>query len=270
MRLTCQEHLIPGDGLLEKWEFLAQAGWDGIELHGHGGGTFRARASELRAARDAGVPLRTVCVIADRFIGDFDAERRAEAIATMKELLSGIAEAGGVGAITPASYGMFSRALPPFTPPRSAEEDREILLAALAELGEHAQREGVWLLLEPLNRYEDHMLNTLAQAAELAEETGRNSVKVIADVFHMNIEEPDPAAALREAGARLAHVHLADSNREQPFAGHVAWEAVLGALAAIGYRGDLACECRISGDARLVLPDLARRLRTLAALTQSH
>ena len=266
MRLTCQENLVPGDTLLEKWELLAAAGWDGIELHGRGNGGFRARAAELREAHEAGVPMPTVCVIADRFIGDFSAERRAEAMTTMKDLLTGIAEVGGVGAITPASYGMFSRSLPPYTPPRSAEEDREILLAALTELGEHAAREGVCVLLEPLNRYEDHMLNTVAQAVDLADAVGLDSVKVMADLYHMNIEEADSPAALRAAGPRLAHVHLSDSNRYEPFAGHVDWDAVVTALDDIGYDGDLAYEGRLSAPAEQVLPEVARRMRALAPL----
>jgi sugar phosphate isomerase/epimerase len=266
MRLTCQENHLPGESLLDKWEFLAEAGWDGIELHGRGGGEFRARGPELRAAHEAGVPMPTVCVIADRFIGDFDAARRAEAIATMKELLTGIAEVGGLGAITPASYGMFSRSLPPYSPPRSAEEDREVLLAALTELGEHAQREGVCVLLEPLNRYEDHMLNTVAQAVELADAVGLDSIKVMADLYHMNIEEADSPAALRAAGPRLAHVHLSDSNRREPFAGHVDWAAVVEALDDVGYTGDLAFEGRLGGDAEQVLPEVARRMRALEPL----
>jgi sugar phosphate isomerase/epimerase len=94
--------------------------------------------------------------------------------------------------MTPASWGMFSRRLPPFTPPRSAEENREVLVEALAELGAHAAREGVVVWLEPLKRYEDHMVNRLGQAVELADASGYDSVQVVADLFHMNIEESDP------------------------------------------------------------------------------
>jgi sugar phosphate isomerase/epimerase len=263
MRLTCQENLAPGEDLVAKWAFLSGAGWDGIELLGHGSGVFRGRSAELRAAHEAGVPMRTVCVIADHFIGDFDAERRADAVQTMKELLTGIAEVGGVGAITPASYGMFSGSLPPYTAPRTPSEDREVLLGVLTEIGEHAQREGVSVLLEPLNRYEDHMLHTVAQAVELADAVGLDSVKVMADFFHMNIEEADSPTSLRVAGPRLAHIHLSDSNRGEPFAGHVDWAAGLDALGDIGFEGDLALECRLSGDAAQVLPDVARRLRAL-------
>ncbi len=109
----------------------------------------------------------SVCLISDRFIGDFDPERRREAVAHMKNLLSGIAELGGTGAVTPAAYGLASKRLPPFTVPRAEEEDRRVLLDALEELGEHAESEGALVLLEPLNRYEDHMLNRVEGAVEL-------------------------------------------------------------------------------------------------------
>jgi sugar phosphate isomerase/epimerase len=263
VRLTCQEHLAPGGTLEEKWAFLAEAGWDGFELLGKGGGAFRARSAELRAAREAGVPMRTVCVQGGPFIGDADPERRAQAVATLKELLTGIAEAGGTGAITPSSYGVYTTSLPPYARPRSPEEDRESLLEVLAELGEHAASEGVVVLLEPLNRYEDYVLNRLEQGVELAEATGSDAIQVMGDLYHMNIEEADPLAALRAAEPRLAHVHLSDSNRGQPFAGHVEWAAVLATLADIGYDGDLGLECRLHGPAEMALPEVARRLRAV-------
>ena len=92
----------------------------------------------------------SVCLISDRFIGDFDADRRREAVEHMKHLLSGIAELGGTGAVTPAAYGLASRRLPPFEVPRTEEEDRRVLLDALEELGELAEKEGTLVLLEPL------------------------------------------------------------------------------------------------------------------------
>ncbi len=81
---------------------------------------------------------------------------------------------------------------------------------------EHAQAEGVVLLLEPLNRYEDHLLNRLEQALDVVESAKSDSVRLLADAFHMNIEEPDLAAAIRHAGTHIHHVQLADSNRQEP------------------------------------------------------
>jgi len=261
VKLSCQEQLLPGDDVLEKWEFAASAGFDGIELRGMD--DWSGRLDDLRAARDRGVVFSSVCVISDRFIGDLDADRRREAVEHMKQLLSGIAELGGKGAITPAAFGLTSTALPPFETPRTPDEDRRVLLDALEELGEHADREGALVLLEPLNRYEDHMLNRLDQAVELSKAVGRDSVKAMGDLFHMNIEEDDPGESIRRADVYLAHVHLADSNRAHPGAGHLDFAPAFSALRDIGFDGYLAMECGIRGEARTVLPQVARYLRSL-------
>jgi sugar phosphate isomerase/epimerase len=263
MRLSCQENLIPGDNLVAKWEFASTAGFDAIELHGHGDFAFQQRLPELSDAKDAGAVMPTVCVIMDHFIGDFDGTRRRDAIDNMKSLLSVIAEIGGNGAITPAAYGLFSKSLPPFQPPRSPEEDRAVLLDALTELGEHAESVGVSLFVEPLNRYEDYMINRVEQAVELCDQVGLASLKVMADFFHMNIEEKDIAQTIRDSAPHLAHVHLSDSNRMQPGAGHLDFEPGLRALRDIGYEGDLAVECRMDGDAAEELPRVGRYLRSL-------
>jgi sugar phosphate isomerase/epimerase len=159
--------------------------------------------------------------------------------------------------------GALSRALPPFEVSRTREEDRRVLLDALEELGEHADREGTLVLLEPLNRYEDHMLNRLEEAVELSRVSGRVSVKVMGDLFHMNIEEDDAAESIRRAEGHLAHVHLADSNRAHPGAGHNDFASTFAALRDIGFDGYLAMECSIRGDAEKVLPQVVRHLRSL-------
>jgi sugar phosphate isomerase/epimerase len=198
----------------------------------------------------------TVCPDTDHFIGDFDADRRRDAIAQLRSQLSVIAQLGGEGVLTPASWGMFSLRLPPFVPPRDPDEDRKVLLEALVQLGEHAAREGVWLAVEPINRYEDYMVNRLDQAVDLAAEVRRagfDSVRVCADLFHMNIEEDDLAAAIRQAGPWIAHVHVDDSNRLQPGTGHMDFAGVFAALHDIGYDGWLTLEARLRGEPRAAL-----------------
>jgi sugar phosphate isomerase/epimerase len=260
VRLACQEHILPGDDILQKWEFAASAGFDSIELRGTG--DWNERLNDLKAARERGVVFSSVCLISDRFIGDFDAGRRREAVEHMKHLLSGIAGLGGTGAVTPAAYGLASRRLPPFEVPRTEEEDRRVLLDALEELGEHAESEGTLVLLEPLNRYEDHMLNRVDQAVELCDAVGRPSIKVMGDLFHMNIEEDDLDETIRRSEGYLAHVHLADSNRLQPGAGHTDFAGAFGALRDVGFDRYMAMECGIRGDANEVLPEVVRRLRS--------
>ena len=265
MKLSCQEQLLPGDSLERKWEFATRAGFDGIELRARGDGHFAARLPELRAAGRAGVVMATVCPETDHFIGDFDADRRRDAVAQLRSQLSVIAELGGEGVLTPASWGMFSLRLPPFIAPRQPHEDRKVLLEALTELAGHAAAEGVWLAVEPINRYEDYMVNRLEQAAELGEEveraTGSASVRVCADLFHMNIEEDDLAAAVRDVGPRIAHVHVDDTNRLQPGTGHMDFAGVFAALREVGYDGWLTFECRLRGTPEEALPASARFLR---------
>ena len=264
LKLACQEQLLPGDTLEAKWAFAVAAGYDAIELRGRAGFAFRDRLPELHRALANGVVMPTVCVDMPHFIGAFEQRLRRDAVAQLASQLSVIAEIGGRGAMTPASYGMFSRRLPPFEPPRSEADDRLVLLAALSELGEHAAGCGVALYLEPLNRYEDHMVNRLEQAVELVEAVGLDTVRVVADTYHMNIEEDDPAAALRAAGRYLGHVQVSDSNRFQPGAGHLDWPSVLGALATTGYTGYLALECRLRGEPAAAVASVPGYLRRLA------
>ena len=153
MKLAVQEQLLPGATMQAKWETALAWGFDAIERRGRGGHTLRERLPDLLAAQRDGVVMPTVCVEMEHFIGDFDADRRADALANMTSQLEVVGALGGIGAMTPAAWGMFSRRLPPFTPPRTDDEDREVLLTALTRLGEVAAREGVAILLDPLNRY---------------------------------------------------------------------------------------------------------------------
>ncbi|WP_431278640.1 sugar phosphate isomerase/epimerase family protein [Leifsonia poae] len=259
--ITLQEQHIPGATLEQKFETARAWGFDGIELRAQGDLAFEARLPELKRAQRNGVIMPTVCVEMNHFIGAFDDDLRRDAIAQLRSQLTVMAEIGGLGAMTPASYGMFSRRLPPFEPPRSPEGDREVLLEALTTLGVHAASIGVELYLEPLNRYEDHMVNRLRDAASLIEEVGLDSVRIAADTYHMNIEEADPAAALQDAAPYIGHVQASDSNRLEPGAGHVDWALFGATLQSIGYRGTVALESRLSGDAATVLPRVPALLR---------
>ena len=260
-RLLIQEQHLPGASLEEKFDAALEFGYDGLELRGRGDLGFAERLPELRRARAANVVMPTVCVDMLHFVGDFDRDRREDAITQMSSLLTVMAEIGGTGAITPASYGMFSNRLPPFVPPRGPDKDRAVLVDGLGRIGEHARACGVTLFLEPLNRYEDHMINTLAAGVDLLEQVGLTSVKLCSDSYHQNIEEADPFAALRAAAPYLGHVQVSDSNRLEPGAGHIDWPLFGATLASMGYRGDIAQESRLSGPAETVLPRVPAFLR---------
>lgn len=130
--------------------------------------------------------------------------------------------------------------------------DRTQALAWLGEavddLGAHAGHRGTVLLLEPLNRYETNLCNRLADTAAWLDRRGATHVRLLANLFHMAIEESDIAAALRTAGRRVGHVHFADSNRHAMGFGHTNPVPIIAALRAIGYEGFLSA-------AVLPLPD---------------
>ena len=258
--LAIQEQLPPGETLAERLAAARAAGFDGLELLD----ADRSRAPELEPLQRDGARFPTACPALGGWLGDFDGARRRRALDGLRRQLEGVAALGGHGVVTPAAWGMFTRRLPPFDePPRTPAEDRELLLEGLAEVGEHAAAVGVVLLFEPLNRYEDHMVNTLAQGAELIAAAGSRGVRLLADTYHMNIEEDDLCEALRASAGALGAVHLSDSNRHQPGTGHVSFEAVVATLAAIGFNGVLSVECRLRGEPGEAVASAGRYLRGL-------
>jgi sugar phosphate isomerase/epimerase len=98
------------------------------------------------------------------------------------------------------------------------------------------------LLYEPLNRYETNLFNRQGDAAAWLESRGLLHVQLLCDLFHMNIEEVDVAAALAAAGRRVGHVHWADSNRQAIGLGHTDARPVVAALRGMGYEGFLSAE----------------------------
>jgi sugar phosphate isomerase/epimerase len=113
---------------------------------------------------------------------------------------------------------------------------------ALQRLGEHAKSLGTTLIYEPLNRYETNMANTMQQGVELLQPLATRSVKLLADLFHMNIEEVSIAKALLNAGAHIGHVHFVDSNRQAAGRGHMDFAPIASALASMGYDGYASAE----------------------------
>ena len=124
------------------------------------------------------------------------------------------------------------------------------LRSALGELGEHARQYDVPLIYEPLNRYETNMVNTVADGVSLLESIAGANVKLLADLFHMNIEEADMAAALELGAAHIGHVHFVDSNRRPAGYGHVDYAPIAAALRHIGYEGYLSAEAFPYPDSR--------------------
>ncbi len=123
------------------------------------------------------------------------------------------------------------------------------LVDALRRCSAAAAPHSVRLVLEPINRYETTLINTVAQCLDLIDAVDAPNFGVLPDTFHMNIEEPSIAASLRQAGSRIYHVHLADSNRCYPGAGHIDFREVIRTLQEIGYSGYVSIEAMPAPDA---------------------
>ena len=112
----------------------------------------------------------------------------------------------------------------------------------LDALGPYAKEKGQPLFYEPLNRYETNLFNTLAEGVDVLASLSTDNVKLLADLFHMNIEEADIAQAIRDAGKHVGHVHFVASNRRAAGLGHMDHGPIVEALKAIGYEGYLCAE----------------------------
>jgi len=113
---------------------------------------------------------------------------------------------------------------------------------ALQTLGEYSGAYNLPLFYEPLNRYETNQVNTVAAGVELLQSLSTQHVKLLCDLFHMNIEEQSIAESLRSGGNHVGHIHFVDSNRRAVGWGHIALNEIFSSLNAIGYRGYLSAE----------------------------
>ena len=185
---------------------------------------------------------------------------RRDARAFIAEIID-LAGRFGAPAIIGSMQGRWDAAAGP-----TREQALAWLGEALDELGARAARHGTTLLYEPLNRYETNLFNRLGETAAWLRSLaapGVRSVLILADLFHMNIEEADSAAALREAGALVGHVHFADSNRRAIGLGQTNIAPIIAALRAIGYAGYLSAEI-------FPLPDAATAARRTIESFRRH
>jgi D-psicose/D-tagatose/L-ribulose 3-epimerase len=129
-------------------------------------------------------------------------------------------------------------------PPTQKEYDN--VAKALTAAAKHAKSRGLLFGIEPVNRYENHLLNTGWQAVEMIERVGADNMFIHLDTYHMNIEEKGAANGILDARKYIKYIHLSESDRGTPGAGTVDWDEIYAALAAIGFKGGLAMESFIN------------------------
>jgi len=127
-------------------------------------------------------------------------------------------------------------------PDAQKRQERQWCLENLHQASRRAETLGVTLALEPLNRFESDMVNTVDQAISLVDEVGSGRLKILMDTFHANIEEKNIAQSILRLGDRLAHVQANENDRGTPGTGHLDWIGIRDALRQIGYRGSMVIE----------------------------
>jgi sugar phosphate isomerase/epimerase len=259
VKLAAQEGMVPGASLLEKMEALAQFGYEGMEFGGH---NLPGREKEIaRAAERSGIKVASICAGYPGCLLSPDPAVRQQAVDGIKTLLAAGGQIGCVdGLIMVPIFG--GPQLPDLSPMTTARElEHHLIVKLLEELAPTAESAQCNILVEPLNRYETHFLNRLEQGVAVVAEVNHPRVKIMADFFHMNIEEPDIGASIRAAGKHVAHIHLADSTRMLPGHGHTDFASGFAALKEIGYQGYMAMECGVPGDPAVELPKSAQYLK---------
>ncbi|EJQ6160725.1 sugar phosphate isomerase/epimerase [Escherichia coli] len=216
MKIGTQNQAFFPENILEKFRYIKEMGFDGFEIDGK---LLVNNIEEVKAAiKETGLPVTTACGGYDGWIGDFIEERRLNGLKQIERILEALAEVGGKGIVVPAAWGMFTFRLPPMTSPRSLDGDRKMVSDSLRVLEQVAARTGTVVYLEPLNRYQDHMINTLADARRYIVENN------------------------------LKHVHIADNHRYQPGSGTLDFHALFEQLRADNYQGYVVYEGRIRAE----------------------
>ena len=214
---------------------IERLGYASIELSGEPA-QYASRATRL-LLRDHGISCwgAVTLMLADRNLAAADPGQRARSVRYVKDVVEMVAGLNGqVVAVVPATVG---KSMPDSTP----ENEWAWVVDGLREIDELAERSGVRIAIEPINRFETYFINRADQALALAEAVGPNC-GVCLDTFHLNIEEANLLDAIRSVRGRLFDVHVADNNRMAPGQGALDWAAILATLREVGYDGALAAE----------------------------
>lgn len=164
-----------------------------------------------------------------------------EAIRHLEVAIDKTAEIGAE-ALTGVTYGGIGERTG--VPPTQAEYDN--VARTLDAAARHAEKRGIELGIEPVNRYETHLINTGRQAAEMIERIGSDNIFIHLDTYHMNIEEKGVGNGILDTRKYLKYIHLSESDRGTPGAGTCDWDEIFSTLAAIGFKGGLAMESFIN------------------------
>lgn len=249
MLLGTQDRDFFPKNLVEKFKFVKSIGFECFEIDGK---VLVENIDEVkRAVKESGMPVSTACGGYRGWIGDFIEEKRVNGVKDLKVIIRALKEVGGTGVVIPAAWGMFTFRLPPMVSPRSHEGDVKAIISSLKELDIEAKKYGIYIYLEPLNRYQDHMINTIQDAVDIIEQGKFDMIKITGDFYHMSIEEDDISTSLVKYSKYFGHIHIAENHRYQPGTGSIDFKRHINTLKEIGYNGAVVNEGRIRGEDQL-------------------
>ena len=234
----------------EVLEAVAAAGYDGVDLDAEPDRIDHARFEEVHEiSRSLGLEVPALLAAwgrghagEARDLGSTDDDARAYAVSYAKKCVDLSARVGRPLFEIAAVPGTSEEYMQPATPLDAA---RKNFRRSVDELVEYAESKQVPVAIEAINRFEGYQgfMNSVADAVRLVEEIDSPSLGVLADCFHMNIEDRSLFHALTGAGSRLMHVHLADSTRFAPGTGHIDFLQLVRTLETVEYTGYLAVDC---------------------------
>lgn len=197
-------------------------------------------AALKQAANDAGIDI-IVCGAfgPDRNLSSADAAIRKNAEDYLRWCIQAAAELGSPVVAGPM-YSAVGKDRLETAVARQEEWNRAV--SGLQKMGSFAERYGVKLAFEPLNRFETDMINIVQQGLQLIEQVGSPAVGLHLDTFHMHLEEKDSAEAILQAGSHIFHFHACENDRGIPGTGQVNWTSVLQALQEVNYQGAVVIE----------------------------
>jgi len=160
-----------------------------------------------------------------------------QATAIMKAAVDKVAEMEGdfLGGVLHSSIGTF-------TGNPCTLDEKEIIKQVFSEVADYAQKSNITIAPEPINRYESYVFTATEEVLEMIESIGKPNIGLHLDTFHMNIEERNFYEPIIQAGNRLQHVHITESDRGMTGEGNVHWDDFFKALAEINYQGPLVLE----------------------------
>jgi sugar phosphate isomerase/epimerase len=215
---------------------LARYGYDGVEFIGEpeslDAGLIKAELARHGTRASSVISIFTP----ERDIVSSNAEIRRAALDYLKGNID-FAESIGADIVT-----FTPTACMKISPEADLEQEWAWAVESAREAARYAADKDVTIAVEAWNRYETYLITRAHRAIEFVDEVGEPNIGVMADTFHMGIEEPDVAQAIRTIGSRLVHVHLADSNRAAPGYGHLDFKPIVQAIADTGYDGWISYE----------------------------